>query len=191
MSVQDWEIHLAEQIREQSDAELVQAAIRGDVESFGILYRRHYSAAVGIAYCVVADNHLAEDVAQDAFAVACRDLGRLRDADRFAGWLCGICRRLAKRAVRLRGRRKSLPTGADMPVGATSVVQQQHEMIRQAVHRLPPPLCEVVVLRYFSGLSYEQVAEMTGVSPATVRGRLMRAKQKLSADLRRQDILEK
>ena len=70
-----------------TDAELVEAARNGDVSSFGELYRRHYAAAVGIAYCALSDHHLAEDAAQEAFAVACRDLGRLRRAEirRLAG----------------------------------------------------------------------------------------------------------
>ena len=88
----------------RTDAELVEAARNGDVSSFGELYRRYYAAAVGIAYCWVPDRHLAEDAAQEAFAIACRDLGRLRRADKFAGWLKAICRKVARRFAKSKPR---------------------------------------------------------------------------------------
>lgn len=61
-------------MRRPTGAELVEAACNGDVDSFGELYRRRYAALVGVAYRVLSDRHLAEDAAQEAFAVACRDL---------------------------------------------------------------------------------------------------------------------
>src|SRR3972149_8461138 len=92
---------------ERTDAELVKAACNGDVSSFGELYRPHYAKAVGIAYCALSDRHLAEDAAQEAFAIACRDLGRLRRADRFASWLAAISRKVARRTARSRFRRQN------------------------------------------------------------------------------------
>jgi hypothetical protein len=57
---------------QQNDAELVEAACQGNLASFGELYRRHYRMAVGLACSHLADRHLAEDAAQEAFATACR-----------------------------------------------------------------------------------------------------------------------
>ena len=51
-------------VPELTEAELVEAARRGDLDSFGVLYQRHYAAMVGVAYCVLRDRHLAEDAAQ-------------------------------------------------------------------------------------------------------------------------------
>ena len=66
---------------ERPDAELVAAARNGDADGFTELYHRHYAAAVGIAYSTLSDRHLAEDAAQEAFAIVCRDLARLRRDD--------------------------------------------------------------------------------------------------------------
>ena len=82
---------------QRSDAELVEAACRGDQASFGLLYERHYRLAVGIARGRMSDFHLAEDAAQEAFAIACRTLATLRDPRRFPEWLGTICRRTASR----------------------------------------------------------------------------------------------
>jgi RNA polymerase sigma-70 factor, ECF subfamily len=169
----------------RTDAELVAAARNGDVNSFGELYRRYYAATVGIAYCWVSDRHLAEDAAQEAFAVACRDLVRLRRADKFAGWLKAICRKVARRAAKRRPRHE-LP--ADIASPTTTTDDHRASLVRQSVARLPERAREVIVLHYFSGLSYEEIAGTLGTSPQAVHGRLIRARRKLAEDLRRNGL---
>lgn len=171
---------------DRTDADLVEAARHGDVSSFGELYRRHYAAAVGIAYCWVSDRHLAEDAAQEAFAIACRDLGRLRHADKFAGWLGAICRKVSRRLVKSKSR-------YDLPAEiATATVtdpdDDRSSQVRQSVQRLPARAREVILLHYFSGLSYEEIAESLGTSPQAVHGRLLRARRKMAEDLRRNGL---
>jgi RNA polymerase sigma-70 factor (ECF subfamily) len=171
---------------ERTDAELVEAARSGDVSSFGELYRRHYKAVVGIAYSAAADYHLAEDAAQEAFAVACRDLGRLRRAERFAAWLGAICRKTARRLARAKSR-GCLPAHI---VAATTAdpAGDRAGLVRRSVARLPLRTREVIVLHYFSRLSYEEIAATLGTSPQAVHGRLLRARRKLAEDLRRNGL---
>jgi RNA polymerase sigma-70 factor, ECF subfamily len=166
-----------------TDAELVEAARNGDVSGFGELYRRHYAAAVGIAYCAVSDHHLAEDTAQEAFAIACRDLRRLRRAEKFAPWLHAICRKVARRLAKSR-LRHPLPT--DVGAAADSGNDDDRaELVRQSVRRLPEKAREVILLHYFSGLTHEQVAAALGASPQAVHGRLLRARRRMAEDLSR------
>jgi RNA polymerase sigma-70 factor, ECF subfamily len=168
---------------DSTDAELVLAACRGNVNSFGELYCRHYRAAVGIALCTLADRHLAEDAAQETFAVACRTLDRLRSGEKFAAWVGGICRKVARRQAKLKTR---FPLPEETPSPAESPAESDHaEEVRLAVHRLPRRAKEVVVLHYFSGLTHEQIAAALGVSPQAVHGRLIRARRKIADDLRR------
>ena len=79
-----------------SETKLVEAAQNGHLESFGALYEYYYSPMVALAYSMLGDIHLAEDAAQEAFATACRDLTRLRRKTKFAPWLAGICRNIAR-----------------------------------------------------------------------------------------------
>ena len=173
-------------MQERTDAELVEAALQGDADSFGELYRRHYAAAVAIAYCSVSDRHLAEDAAQESFALACRDLYRLRQADRFAGWLSGICRKVAKRLARSKWRWR-MPEES-LPNAAENQDDDRASLVRQAVRRLSASAREVIVLHYFSNLSYEQIAAALNISPQAVHGRLIRARRKLTEDLRRNGL---
>ena len=138
---------------------------------------------VGVAYCILSDRHLAEDAAQEAFAIACRELGRLRRTDKFAGWLRVVCRNAANRIAR---RRPQFVASEEVPApGSDTSGDGLHQAVRQSVQNLPIPQREVVVLRYFSGLSYEQIAATLGISSRAVNGRLTRAKRKMAEDLRR------
>jgi RNA polymerase sigma-70 factor (ECF subfamily) len=141
---------------------------------------------VGLAYCVLADRHLAEDAAQEAFAVACRDLWRLRRADKFGRWLAAICRRVAKGMARSR-RREVVPE--EVPaVASANPGDGRSELVRRSVERLPLAAREVVVLRYYAGLSHSRIAATLGISPQAVHGRLVRARRKIARELRRNGL---
>jgi RNA polymerase sigma-70 factor (ECF subfamily) len=172
-------------VETKSDAELVESARRGDIDGFGELYRRHYGGMVGIAYALLADRHAAEDAAQEAFAVACRDLPRLRDADRFPAWLSAICRNVARGMAASAARRVAMEAAASGAEEATPAEREIVEFVRQSVVRLPAAHREAVMLHYFSGLSHEEAARVLGVTPQAVHGRLQRARRAIAKDLNR------
>jgi RNA polymerase sigma-70 factor, ECF subfamily len=165
-------------VNARTEGELVEAARNRDVESFGELYRRHYAPAVGVAYSVLGDRHLAEDAAQEAFVVACRQLAGLRKPDRFAPWICTIARRVAIQMARSRRERERL----DESEAAPTISRGPHasDVVRQAVGALPERAREVVVLHYFTGLSHKEIAMSLGVSAEAVHGRLVRARRMLA-----------
>lgn len=166
---------------ESTDAELVRAACRGDVDSFRRLYERYYRLVLGIARSRVSDQHLAEDAAQEAFAVACRKLASLRDANRFPEWLGTICRRTAGKLARSHANGKPARSAPD------SLALSKNEAgatVREALEQLPEAAREVLNLHYFSGLSYEEIAHSLGVSPQAVHGRMQRARRMLARELK-------
>jgi RNA polymerase sigma-70 factor, ECF subfamily len=180
-------------MRERSDAKLVAAAREGDVDSFTELYRRHYVAAVGIAYSTLSDRHLAEDAAQEAFAIVCRDLVRLRRDDKFVHWLNAICRKVACRLTKWKSRNglpEDLPWAAATDRGDDLAKSRadRANLVRQAVQRLSANAREIVVLRYFSGLSHEQIAAALGISAQAVHSRLRRARRKMADFLKRDGV---
>jgi RNA polymerase sigma-70 factor, ECF subfamily len=167
---------------EHSDAELVEAACRGDIGSFRKLYQRHYGMAVAIARSRLSDRHLAEDAAQEAFATACHQLALLKDGRRFAEWLGTICRRTAGRMARSRR--------SHGPIDAATVATRQNPdnseavvRVQKALKQLPASGREVILLHYFSGLSYEEISKALGITPQSVQGRLQRARGALKQQL--------
>src|SRR5437867_577214 len=88
----------------QPDAALLDLCLHQDREAFAVLVRRYQSLVCSVAYSIVGDLACSEDVAQEAFVTAWKQLGSLQDRAKFKSWLCGITRHLALGLVR-RGRR--------------------------------------------------------------------------------------
>jgi RNA polymerase sigma-70 factor (ECF subfamily) len=167
---------------EQTEAQIVQAAQNGHLASFAALYERYHSAMVAVAYTVLRDVHLAEDAAQEVFAIACQDLAALRHTDKFGAWLAGICRNVATSTLRSQGK----ATAIDVQEHAENQDdrQQRADAIRRAVWRLRPSEREVIVLRYYDNLPYEKMSSVLGISTQAVNGRLIRARRKIAKYLR-------
>jgi len=171
-------------VNSNSETQLVQAAQNGHLESFGTLYERYQSPMVALAYSMLADRDLAEDAAQEVFAVACRDIESLKSKDRFAAWLAGICRNVSRQMLKA-NRAKPAALCNEQPAKSDRDRQDRQETIRQAVWNLRETERELIVLRYFDGFSQARISEVLGLSPQAVNGRLVRAKRKIAKYLKR------
>lgn len=173
---------------EKLQTELVEAALAGNIDSFGQLARRYYASMVAIAYSVLADHQLAEDAAQEAFARALTNLSKLRKPDKFAPWLARICRNVARDMVTAKARQINMEDSCRAP--DRNSPDDNVEVVRRAIEQLPFRAREVIVLRYYNGLSYEEIASVLGISKPTINGRLTRAKRKMAKYLKRGGFLE-
>ena len=167
---------------QKPDAELIKSARRGDPDSFTQLCSRYYTAMVAIAHAKLGDRHLAEDAAQEAFAKACEKLGQLKNENKFAYWLAAICRNTANDIV---SRKEKFSTTDDLSMIADKIPDfDLAETVRDAVNKLSEPAKELVFLKYYDGMSYEQISKVLGLSKQTINGRLRRAKKKIEKYLR-------
>jgi len=166
----------------EEDPILVRRALQADPESFGELCRRYYQPLVAVADSILLDHHLAEDAAQEALAQACRQLARLRKPERFGPWVAAICRNVAKDM--LRDRRRQRASAEDCEPQAPEHEQDgAGDVVAEALQHLPPHLREVVFLRFYDELSYEQMAQVLDATPESIDGRLRRAKKRIAAYL--------
>jgi RNA polymerase sigma-70 factor (ECF subfamily) len=178
-------------MEDRADADFVREALAGDATAFAELVRRYQDYAYGTAIGMVSDFDLARDVVQEAFLCAYRDLGKLKDPARFAGWLQGIVRNMARRALRELARVRVLaaemaaaPDIDPAPWPDESVMEnERRQVVREALQRLGEPNREAVSLHYVNGLSYADIAGYLGVSEATVLGRLQRGRAQLKKEL--------
>jgi RNA polymerase sigma-70 factor (ECF subfamily) len=161
---------------------LVRRALQADPESFGELCRRYYHPLVAVADAVLLDHHLAEDAAQEALAHACRQLPQLKEPERFGPWVAAICRNVAKDMRRVRRREYRPAEDCEAPQRACEH-DGQAQVVAEALQHLPQRLREAVFLRFYNGLSYQQMAGVLGVTPESIDGRLRRAKKRLAVYL--------
>lgn len=182
-------------IQDKPDSALVEQAARGDGDSFTELCRRFYPALVAIGHAITGDRHLAEDAAQQALAKAAVNLPKLRRPEQFGAWLAAICRNAATDIVR---RRASAPQPLGTDAASEDLVASTPgqnddalgEAVRQGLTQLPAKAREAVYLKYYDGLTYEQMSAVLGISEQAINGRLRRAKRTLEKYLRRQGFDE-
>jgi RNA polymerase sigma-70 factor, ECF subfamily len=183
--------HIFRDVTESADTNLVAAALRGDAESFSRLCEQYYPALVAIAYSHVADRGLAEDAAQEALLTAYRRISTLRQTDRFARWLTSICRNLAVDMVQTRAREKRAAIEDCSPVSCTSRHEDDNvAVVRKIIFGLEPDMRDIVFLRYYNQMSYDQIARMLGISEEAVNGKLRRARDRIRHELQRRKSME-
>ncbi|MHC4309560.1 MAG: RNA polymerase sigma factor [Planctomycetota bacterium] len=168
---------------QKPDLTLVERACSGDTDSFTELCRRYYPAMVAIAHSITGDRHLAEDAAQQAFAKAVRKMSQLKNKTKFAAWLAAICRNVA---LDLACNRDTFQNTEDLSmVAAESRENGTTEAVREALNKLSAPAREVIFLRFYDGMTYEQISAVLGISEQALNGRLRRAKKEMANFLRR------
>ena len=178
-------------VKDNREQNLVQAASNGDADSFSRLCERYYLSIVAIAYSQLADRGLAEDAAQEAFFVAFRDISKLRKADHFSRWLARISRNIASDMAKKRKRDKLIPIDDCDSVSNNEDKQDKNvEVLRRIISELPVKLREVIYLRYYDKISYQQISNLLGISQEAVNGRLRRAKKLIARKLLRKGLAE-
>src|SRR5262249_52299279 len=146
----------------------------------------------GVAYAATRNSVLSEDVAQETFLIAWRDLARLADATRLCAWICGIARKLGHRA-RQRNEREPL-TEVDLATCGpdpfdTLSSRETETLVGKALGCIPAKYAEVLVLHYREERSARQIGEMLGLSEAAVLKRMIRGRRYLAASIA--DLVER
>lgn len=170
------------------DSVLVEAAVNGDGDSFTELCGRYYAAMVAITHSIIGDRHLAEDATQQAFAKAAVKLPQLTKKGRFGGWVATICRNAARDM--LRTVKPVYRIEESSAAAAESGENPVSEAVKAGLAGLSASAREVIYLRFYDGMSYEQISAILGLSEQAINGRLRRAKRKLADYLKREGFGE-
>jgi RNA polymerase sigma-70 factor, ECF subfamily len=170
---------------EISDAAVVRRVLGGDVEAFGILVERYFDHYVRFAAHLVGNREDAEEVVQDTFVRAYRALGRYEERERFGAWLLRILVNRA-RTVSAMGRRreKMFPDQVDesMPEASEAHPADRaalREEMARALSQLGSDQREAFLLHYVEGLSYEEMAAVTGSGVSALKMRVKRSCERL------------
>lgn len=151
------------------------------------LYAAHHLSMVRLARLLVDDTASAEDVVQDAFLGLHRHQHQLRDPGAAVGYIRRAVVNQARSALRRRRTVRNHLRVAEPEVGpaadADLMVSEDHREVLEAVNRLPERQREVLVLRFWSGLSEAEIAESMGVSKGTVKSQASRAMHTLQQHL--------
>jgi RNA polymerase sigma-70 factor, ECF subfamily len=158
--------------------QLVEAVRHGDRESFGQLYNLYAPMVHGILLARVPTDDV-DDLVQDVFLVAFKRIDTLREAGAFGGWLAMIARNRAVDFHRRRRETEELPEN----IAQKSSVDPEAAEALALIRALPEAYRETLVLRLVEGMTGPEIAERTGLTPASVRVNLHRGMKLLREKL--------
>ncbi len=179
--------------KHDDDNAIVKRACAGDVEAFGILYRKYRNRIHALCLRMVKDPFIAEDVLQDSFLCAFRRINTFRGDSLFSTWL----HRIAVNAVLMHfRRRKTTPTenvDAELAYDEGEPLEGerfhaedrrlQHAVERieleQAINSLPPGYRIMFVLHDIEGFEHSEIAAILGCTPGNTKSQLFKARRRL------------
>ena len=178
---------------EANDSGLVTRARRGDTDAFRVLVERHSRPLFRLAYRMTGNQQDAEDVVQESFLRAYKQLARFDERASFGTWLYRIAVNCSLDFVRSRKRRNELAAPADTEMEDPILSLPSHDptpdrmalsgevrdRVAEAMTELSPSERTAFVLRHFEGMCIEDVSRVLGCQPGAAKHSVFRAVQKL------------
>lgn len=176
-----------------SDADLVALCVQGHRGAFRTLVERYQSLICALTYAGCGDVHRSEDLAQETFLQAWKNLGSLNDPTLLRSWLCAIARNLVSSARRKDGRGPAMSAQPDddaldgpAPTPAEDAIRHEEQtLLWESLERLPEEYREPLVLYYRQEKSIPAVAAALDISEQATRQRLSRGRSMLAARMER------
>ena len=177
---------------QQEERALIRQVLAGDTDRFEALVRANEKGVYALALRMLGSEQDALDASQEAFFRAYRALGSFRGDSRFSVWLYRLTANVCLDALRRAGRWDAVSL-TDEEGGELTVPDSRNDpqrllerrelrrAVRAALDALPAAFRLVLVLRDIEGLSYDEIAQVTGLEPGTVKSRIFRARRKMAA----------
>ncbi|HEX3730409.1 MAG TPA: RNA polymerase sigma factor, partial [Opitutaceae bacterium] len=173
--------------------ELVQESLGGNRDAFGLIVTRYQSLICSLAYSSTGDLGRSEDLAQETFFAAWKQLKALREPEKLKSWLCGIVRNLTSGARRRDGREPSHraeeigaagePVAGEPLPADQAVSSEEAALLWSSLERIPEVYREPLILFYRQHQSIEQVASGLDLTEDAVKQRLSRGRKLLQEQM--------
>ena len=173
-----------------TDAELVESTQTGDEKAFETLVEKHRARIDATISAFIDNTQDREDIAQETFITAYRNMHQLSNPDRFSYWLATIARNQCRDWIR-RNQSHTIPIddvdenllNSDNSPERESIAAEQQQIIAKAIETLPETERQIASEYYLEGESHKELISRHGISYQAVCARLSRAKQKLAKRL--------
>lgn len=166
----------------------------GDAQAIRFVYELFYVPVYKTAYHITNDAGLAEDTVHEVFLKLPSKISQLEDPSRLEAWLCRIAVNTARDIIRLRSRNTLLGEARGIysdnqlffPETALLINEERRDIKRQ-VESLRPEHRQVIYLKYYREMSYEEISSVLDVPVGTVKSRLFHARQEIKKLLEQED----
>jgi len=178
---------------ELSDDQIIERTLAGETEAFSLLVQRWERPIYGLSLRMLGRDEDAQDVCQETFLAAFRNLRKFRGESKFSSWLY----RIALNACHSRLRRSG--TSAEQSIDAEDEAGRKHELadtasesltdrlyrdqraniVRRALQTLPPEMRQIIVMKEYEELTFAEIAEVLQIPVSTVKSRLYTGLQQM------------
>ena len=172
------------------DGYIISKCLNDEPEAFGILVDKYKSSIFAFVYTKLHNFHDAQDVTQEVFIKAYRELRTLRRWDSFAGWIYRIAYNKCKDSLLSKSRRPDrdfVEDQSQQTLEEPSIDSYRNDMtcqsLRDALDSLPEIYREVLTLYYLGGMDSVEIANALSTSPTAIRHRLSRAREQLKEEV--------
>jgi RNA polymerase sigma-70 factor (ECF subfamily) len=163
------------------DRKIIERVLKGDTDAFNLFVRQWERPIYNFIVRMIGDRDEAMDLCQDAFMKAYRELATLKDLDRFSSWLYRIAHNTCY--SKLRKDHGKTFVELEPETRASRATIESRLAVEKALQHLPEDQREVVVLKVFQSLKFEEIAEIQGAPVSTVKSRLYMGFEKLRSIL--------
>lgn len=163
------------------DRKVIERVLKGDTEAFNLLVRQWEKPIYNFILRMIGDRDQAMDLCQDTFLKAYRELDALKDLDRFAAWLYRIAHNTCFSTIRRNYGKTWVELDPDR--NPTRMPLEDRLAVQKALQFLPEEQREVVVLKVFHDLKFEEIAAVQNAPVSTVKSRLYMGFEKLRSIL--------
>jgi RNA polymerase sigma-70 factor (ECF subfamily) len=184
-----------------SDSQLIALYKNGNEEAFAQLVNKHKSRVYTTIYLIVKDSYIAEDLLQETFIKVINTIkrGKYNEEGKFLPWILRIAHNLAIDHFR---KSKRYPTivmedGSNVfntmefseeSMESKQIIKDTHERLKALIQELPPSQKEVLVMRHYMEMSFQEIADATQVSINTALGRMRYALINLRKKMKQNNI---
>jgi len=183
---------------DSGESGLAGRVLKGDLNAYGALIQEHQTSVFNVCYRITGNRQEAEDLTQEAFIRAFRKLSKYDSSRPFGPWMrtlaANLCYNHLKKA---RLQRVPLEDEKDQIMDKPSndpenmlEISQEHQVLYQALWKLPDNQRIALELRHFQGLSYQDMADTLSLPLNTVRSHLYRGRQNL-AEILKEEVYER
>ncbi|KQC10674.1 MAG: hypothetical protein APR62_11725 [Smithella sp. SDB] len=180
----------------KNEAEIIARVLNGDRQAYALLIEEYKIPIYNLAYRMTRNIQDAEDLAQETFLRSFNQLFRYDAKRSFYTWLYTISLNIIRNHLKKSSSHRHYDshefekTSSTVDYGVKQVALQEsgdsnecykerEEKLENCLQKLPPELCELLILRFYQGLSFEVISEITGLSLSAIKMRVYRGLEKL------------
>ena len=180
--------------QQSGETDIIRQCLDGEANSYSVLVDRYKKMVYNVAYRMLGDGDIANDIAQESFIAAYGGLKTFKQDAKFSSWLYSIALNKCRDHMRLTKENIPIDDISDIRPGSgispeqAAADHQSNDLLQQALNALPAEYREVLVLKHIEELDYQEISAITGAGVSALKVRAHRGREMLRKILEKSGV---